>query len=291
MQPLRRWATPQSIHSWWSDSNPPGATISIHAFAKPLSRLMYHRQALGIIAENQDAPLSAETVEILTSYLTYKEISPATRLLVLEHLSLRAGKSEEDAGAIIDGNALGCTLDLLSWPANPEFVSPACTMFENIVQYRSLVASVAALSNRLASLLSHANYRVRIMVVDVRVDAGMVESLMHDLMFQDVHIQSFVLSRLCMRAAKNEQDARSLVDAKPFACILDLLQSPDQGILKLTCSLLGAIARHQSLRTVLVEADDTQLVTLLKHTDVQVQTRVIEALDCMDRLEILTDQL
>ncbi|KAJ7906191.1 hypothetical protein B0H13DRAFT_2021508, partial [Mycena leptocephala] len=46
MQPLRRWSTPQSVHSWWSDSNPTGATIPLHALAKPLMKRLYHRQAI-----------------------------------------------------------------------------------------------------------------------------------------------------------------------------------------------------------------------------------------------------
>ncbi|KAF7350056.1 hypothetical protein MVEN_01307300 [Mycena venus] len=36
MPPLSRFETLPSIHSWWSDSNPPGATMSLHAVAKPL---------------------------------------------------------------------------------------------------------------------------------------------------------------------------------------------------------------------------------------------------------------
>ncbi|KAJ7866652.1 hypothetical protein B0H13DRAFT_1070432 [Mycena leptocephala] len=40
---------PPSIHSWWSDSNKPGATIPLHPMASRLSKLLYHRQVIGVI--------------------------------------------------------------------------------------------------------------------------------------------------------------------------------------------------------------------------------------------------
>jgi hypothetical protein len=83
MQPLRRWSTPQSVHSWWSDSNPPGATIPLHTLAKPLSRLLYHRQALGIIAKRGDDPLSKDIVETLTSYLVFVPGTTSRRQLIV----------------------------------------------------------------------------------------------------------------------------------------------------------------------------------------------------------------
>ncbi|KAJ7165372.1 hypothetical protein C8R46DRAFT_306160 [Mycena filopes] len=107
MAHLRRWPTPQSIYSDWTDSRPPGATISIHALAKPLSKFLYHRQAIGIIENNRGTPLSKETADILTTYLTFKNILPSTRALVLLHFSLRAASSELDAQVIVESDALG----------------------------------------------------------------------------------------------------------------------------------------------------------------------------------------
>ncbi|KAJ6592647.1 armadillo-type protein [Mycena capillaripes] len=48
---MNRPQTPQSTHSWWSDSNPVGPNLSIHSAAKPLMRFMYHDQELDIRAE------------------------------------------------------------------------------------------------------------------------------------------------------------------------------------------------------------------------------------------------
>jgi hypothetical protein len=72
MPPLTRTDTRTSVFSWWSDSNlllRYGPTINIHAVAKPLMKLMYHRQAKEFIKKNQGSRLSREMLEIYWSYL------------------------------------------------------------------------------------------------------------------------------------------------------------------------------------------------------------------------------
>ncbi|KAJ7789791.1 hypothetical protein B0H13DRAFT_1936375 [Mycena leptocephala] len=96
-QPSMRPQTPQSVHSWWSDSNSIGATISIHAAAKPLIRLMYHRQATNYIEKNRGAALSPQTMDI---YARYKYIGAATKAAILRDLESRV--SEDDADVMID---------------------------------------------------------------------------------------------------------------------------------------------------------------------------------------------
>ncbi|KAJ7628267.1 hypothetical protein DFH06DRAFT_1226666 [Mycena polygramma] len=85
----------ESIHSWWSDSNSIGATISIHAAAKPLMKLMYHEQVRSFIKRNPDIPLSATTMELCFSYLAFKYISHATKSLLVKELSMRVIFKEE----------------------------------------------------------------------------------------------------------------------------------------------------------------------------------------------------
>jgi hypothetical protein len=71
MPRLTQTDTCPSIFSWWSDSNPLvryGPTINIHAAAKPLMKLMYHRQAMGLIRKNRGSQLSIETLETYWSY-------------------------------------------------------------------------------------------------------------------------------------------------------------------------------------------------------------------------------
>ncbi|KAF8167003.1 hypothetical protein K438DRAFT_246819 [Mycena galopus ATCC 62051] len=102
MPPLSRFDTLPSIHSWWSDSNPPGATISIHAVAKPLMRYMYHKQAREFVRTNQNIALSRNVMENLASYLTYKYVSHGTKALVLEELAARSNSDvDSDAAAIV----------------------------------------------------------------------------------------------------------------------------------------------------------------------------------------------
>ncbi|KAK7057932.1 hypothetical protein R3P38DRAFT_1190021 [Favolaschia claudopus] len=81
--------TPHSVHSWWSDSNSVGPTISIHAAAKPLLRVLYHRQVQNFIKRHKDISLSTDLMEICLSYLSYKYISPATKSLILKELAAR----------------------------------------------------------------------------------------------------------------------------------------------------------------------------------------------------------
>ncbi|KAJ7606427.1 hypothetical protein FB45DRAFT_878530 [Roridomyces roridus] len=79
----------------------PGPTINIHTLAKPLMKVMYHRQALGFIAKDGVGPLSAEMVEIYSTYLSCKYVLPETRIKVMDHLARRASRHEESARQIL----------------------------------------------------------------------------------------------------------------------------------------------------------------------------------------------
>ncbi|KAJ7479175.1 hypothetical protein FB451DRAFT_1240818 [Mycena latifolia] len=69
--PLTRQPTGDSLRSWWSDRNPLGPSMDLHAAAKPLMRFMYRRDALAFIAKTRGTPLSSENMEIYSSYLAY----------------------------------------------------------------------------------------------------------------------------------------------------------------------------------------------------------------------------
>ncbi|KAJ7854167.1 hypothetical protein B0H14DRAFT_3865585 [Mycena olivaceomarginata] len=100
MPPLARPATPHSLHSWWSDRNPLGATISIHAAAKPLMKLLYHEQVRSFIKKNRGIPLSGTTMEICLSYLAFKYISPITKGAILKELNNRLESEAESHIAV-----------------------------------------------------------------------------------------------------------------------------------------------------------------------------------------------
>ncbi|KAJ7268342.1 hypothetical protein C8J57DRAFT_1469055 [Mycena rebaudengoi] len=95
MPPLTRTQTLETLQSWWSDRNRPGATMNLHAAAKPLMKLMYHQAVLGFIRDNKEIPLSPTSAEIYLSYLSSKYVSSSTKEGILLHLATRVGKEDE----------------------------------------------------------------------------------------------------------------------------------------------------------------------------------------------------
>ncbi|KAJ7849195.1 hypothetical protein B0H13DRAFT_2361410 [Mycena leptocephala] len=127
--PAHRPQTSQSVHSWWSDSRSIGATISIHAVAKPLMRLMYHRQAMNFIRKNLGTPLSAHIMDVYSRYLAYKYISLTTKTAILRDLENRT-VFEDDAHLMNDSLAVQSDLveALLKSPFT-EIRRSACKIF------------------------------------------------------------------------------------------------------------------------------------------------------------------
>ncbi|KAJ7494150.1 armadillo-type protein [Mycena latifolia] len=167
MPPLTRQQTYQSILSCWSDSNPSGATINLHAAAKPLMRLMYHRQALGFVKRNRGVALSRETVEIYLSYVLYGEyrlvrtpsdssyswkyVSTATKLVILEELKTRA-RSEEDAHVLISSNTVNAMIQLLrSSPYDMHLAWPSVAILRELT-WHTKSASAAVIESFVALL-------------------------------------------------------------------------------------------------------------------------------------------
>ncbi|KAJ7050634.1 hypothetical protein C8F01DRAFT_1177676 [Mycena amicta] len=133
-----RPATPTSVHSWWSDSNSVGATIPLHSLAKPLMKLMYHRQALAVLKRRALAPLTEGILQELKCYLTFKGIQSSTRALVLEHLLRRfrgsTDGSEKDL-VILDSDLLAFAADVVRSgspdPLNVRLLCAACELLEH----------------------------------------------------------------------------------------------------------------------------------------------------------------
>ncbi|KAJ7761798.1 hypothetical protein B0H16DRAFT_1884297 [Mycena metata] len=100
MPPLTRQHTPQSLYSEWSNSYL-GATLSIHALAKPLMKLMYHRAVLNLIKQQKGVPLSTETMKIYESYLGWKYVAETTKAFILRELQERT-LAEAEAHIVAD---------------------------------------------------------------------------------------------------------------------------------------------------------------------------------------------
>ncbi|KAJ7476519.1 hypothetical protein FB451DRAFT_245123 [Mycena latifolia] len=115
MPSLTRQQTLESLRSWWSDSNPPGPTINLHAAAKPLMRLMYHRQAMEFVRKNRYAPLSPESLGIYADYVAYKYVSSLTNTVILKELGRRV-VYQRDASVVLASAILNDILQLLQSP-------------------------------------------------------------------------------------------------------------------------------------------------------------------------------
>ncbi|KAJ7727377.1 hypothetical protein B0H16DRAFT_1894474 [Mycena metata] len=254
MSQLRRWPTPQSIYSDWTDSRPPGATISIHALAKPLSRFLYHRQAADIIVKNAKPPLSVATVEVLSTYLTLKNISPSTRVLVLRHFSLRARNAREDAQVVLDSNLLGLVPELLR-SSSPDILFATCNLLKSLGRYREMKNKI---HSDLVSLLNHRDPCVQKSAVYALDALNLVETLLRHLITNKLSPANrmYTLHVLHVRVGKDEQHARLIVECSSLKnCFSMLLQSPDPRILEHTCRILLNLLKYRRLTTAVADLE------------------------------------
>ncbi|KAJ6502710.1 armadillo-type protein [Mycena vitilis] len=134
--PVPLWSAatrPQSIYSDWSDSRSIGATISIHAAAKPLMRLLYHRQAMIFIEQNSGVPLS-EIVDTYWTYLTYKYVGGNTKAEIMEDLAKRVTTSGDDARVLaeLSGVWSNAAAQILVDSPSAEFQAATCTLLSQL---------------------------------------------------------------------------------------------------------------------------------------------------------------
>ncbi|KAF7288898.1 hypothetical protein MIND_01405800 [Mycena indigotica] len=90
MPPLARSATIPSIHSNWSAAGG-GASINIHAIAKPLMRFMYDREVKKLIAAHGDHDLTRDMLDAFLSYLGSPQVTSPTKTLIVQELIRRLG--------------------------------------------------------------------------------------------------------------------------------------------------------------------------------------------------------
>ncbi|KAJ7453732.1 hypothetical protein FB451DRAFT_1280671 [Mycena latifolia] len=105
----------RSLHSWWSDRNPLGATISLHTLAKPLSTFLHRRQVAGMIAKSQSMPLTKDVLDVLTCYLAARdsEITSTTKIMILDELTRRAWQWEAETRTMLREDVHFLILQLL----------------------------------------------------------------------------------------------------------------------------------------------------------------------------------
>ncbi|KAJ7686209.1 armadillo-type protein [Mycena rosella] len=122
---------PQSIHSWWSDSNKPiGATIPLHPIASQLAKLLYHRQVIHIIRRHASHPLSASDLDAFLPYLLFNQIRNTTKIVILKEIEATA-KSKVGIRAIAETELPAVLVELLQ-ADDPELLESTCSLWRLI---------------------------------------------------------------------------------------------------------------------------------------------------------------
>ncbi|KAJ7479235.1 hypothetical protein FB451DRAFT_1172350 [Mycena latifolia] len=172
MHPFTRQPTLDSVRSWWSDRNPPGPNINLHAAAKPLMRVMYHRDALAFIRNTRGTPLSKEAAEIYSSYLSYgvplfKYVSSETKTAILRELCDRV-ESANDADIVVHSPVLYLVDGLLQLPET-EIRVATCRLVTCLTSHKSTATAVVGVNPclRLVTLLRDRNPQVIASAVQV----------------------------------------------------------------------------------------------------------------------------
>ncbi|KAJ7494190.1 hypothetical protein FB451DRAFT_1388305 [Mycena latifolia] len=135
MPPLTRQRTLESVLSWWSDSNPAGATIDLHAATKLLMKLMYHRQALAFLKRNHSVPLTPTTLDIYRSYVSWQYVSSETKNAILRNIATRT-RSEDEARVVADSDMLDTILQMARH-TDSEIRSQRSIILWNLASHRS----------------------------------------------------------------------------------------------------------------------------------------------------------
>ncbi|KAJ7488204.1 hypothetical protein FB451DRAFT_733327 [Mycena latifolia] len=241
---------PESLHSWWSNSNPPGPTIPLHTLAKPLSRFLHRRQLSGI-SKGRGQPISKENVDILACYLEAKEIPISTKLEILEDLEARA-KWEAQAKTMAQEYPLATLIRLFHSPETA-IVESVCSLLGSLAMWKSVNAEVTLLNT-----CSH--------LIPLAIPSN------------GLPLKQSVYALSCISIW--ETGARALADADVHE-LAALLESDDPDILKWICRILGEIARSGCAIISPESTAYTRLDPLVEHPSAPVLQEALYAPRCI----------
>ncbi|KAJ6575959.1 armadillo-type protein [Mycena vulgaris] len=253
MNSLTRQRTPESVRSWWSDSNPTGPNINLHALAKPLMKLMYHRQALDYIAEHRDSgkPLSRGDLEIYASYLGVKYVSSATKIAVLSGLTAKVN-FQNDADNVADFLIL-YPLGILLESRNVNVRGSACHLLVALARRCSSCTGTWAASFckqlvlLLRSVIEWAAYALRLI-------------------------------------ASSPAGAQAEVHANVLDYVAELFDSPNDKVRKWACSMLESLAIDETAMTGILRMKLCErMVLLLRDESNNVREEALFALRSITR--------
>ncbi|KAJ6522653.1 armadillo-type protein [Mycena vulgaris] len=225
-----------SVRSWWSDSNPTGPNINIHALAKPLMKLMYHRQALDYIAKHRDTLVSRENIEICASYLRFKYVLSITKIAVLRDLIARVQSNDDVVAGADFISSFPCAI--LLEPRNANVQGWTCRLLGALANRRPgrTVTWLASVCKQLVSLLQDESENVR--------------------------LETFLA---LWSIARNPKGAQALIDVHVLDGLAELVKSPNSSVRSRACDLLEALASQKvTVPASLVVTPCQQLVALLR---------------------------
>ncbi|KAJ7438422.1 armadillo-type protein [Mycena latifolia] len=290
-QPLTRQPTLDSVRSYWSDRNSLaiGATINLHAVAKPVMRVLYHRAVLDFIAKNRGRPLSREEMEIYSSYLAYSYVSSYTKAKILWELGARSC-STNDAQAVVNSLVLRLSDEFLSSP-DAKVREAMCLILAVLADDETTLAAVLGVRPcmRLVALLRDENLWVTKSAVTAL--ARLARSLEAAQAVMDANVlnnenldvtKSAVLA--IARLARSLEAAQAAIDANVLDYVPDLLRSPDTRVRGWTCGMLASLAAHNSIRGAIVGIKPCpQLISLLRDENLDATESAAKALTRVNR--------
>ncbi|KAJ7090952.1 hypothetical protein C8R43DRAFT_964759 [Mycena crocata] len=274
MPSLKRPATLESVRSWWSDRNLPGATINLHAASKPLMKFMYHRQALDFMRKTGRSQLTPEHMDVYSSYLADKYVSDWTKIAILRELKQRT-ESNDAAHSVVHSHM---------FPTLPAFLESSDALLVALLRTSNSVDVLYALGaithsqtgaqaaldaqvlHNAAESLASPNSEVRRLMCTILVHLGShqatalstCEQLAEIIRESNAHTQQVAVQTLCAITTA-VVGAEAAMETEILRHIPPLLLSPDNKIRNDTQRLLGNLASHESLSLIICQ----ELIVLL----------------------------
>ncbi|KAJ7437892.1 hypothetical protein B0H11DRAFT_2106089 [Mycena galericulata] len=226
----------QSLHSWWSDRNLPGVTMKLYAAAKPVVKLMYHRQVMSFIEKNRNVPLSEVTMDRYTRYLAFKYIAAASKAAILTELGSKS-VSEVEATTVVTS-----------------------ALFQTELARELLDTPLTAMLTIIATHESTAN---AVVLLDANICARLVELLSDD----DNVVVGHALCTL-HRLTQWSASAQAVVKVEPLGSLHELIDAPNPEQRRWTSEILRNLAHHDSTsRYILNDGNCGLLVSWLGEND------------------------
>ncbi|KAJ7479169.1 armadillo-type protein [Mycena latifolia] len=292
MPPLTRQRTLDSILSWWSDSNPPGPTISLHAATKPLMGFMYDRQVSAFISAQRGTAPSKEAMEIYASYLAWKYVWTSTKTAILGELANRVASDDEWRTAVLDSPIWKLLEEFLASP-DSQLRSAACRLIGPLAAHGSAwnkwpcATLVSLLRDENPDVIERAAEALHAIVVwpqgaTAAADAQMIDCLPGLLDSANGEVRSWTCQILGELASHGELTAMAVLDVNPCARLVPLLRDKNMGLVESAIYALRRIAQWRRGCQAAIEAGMLERVAELLHSqNPQVRRRTCETLGRM----------